>query len=215
MSNLELVKILWDYMYLNMAIKPCDCILGLGCDDLSIPKRCVELYNDGYADIIIFSGGKGKCTENWEKTEAEKFCEIAVSLGIPRDKILLENASTNTGDNFNFTKQMLEAKNLDINSFLIVQKPYMERRCYATFKKVFFDKECYVTSTKTDMDEYFKLYIELHGSDEELINILVGDVQRIKVYAKKGWQIEQYMPNSVWNAYLELVKRGYNKYIVK
>jgi len=215
MSDLELVNVLWDYMRIDMEIKPCDCILGLGCNDFSIPKRCVELYNVGFADIIIFSGGRGKCTHNWEKTEAEKFCEIATSLGVPKSKILLENKSTNTGDNFNFTKQMIEDKNLNINSFLIVQKPYMERRCYAAFKKVFPNKECLVTSAKIDINEYFKLYKELNGSVEELINILVGDVQRIKVYAEKGWQIEQYMPDEVWDAYLELVKRGYNKYIIE
>jgi len=76
MSDLELVNVLWDYMRIDMEIKPCDCILGLGCNDFSIPKRCVELYNVGFADIIIFSGGRGKCTHNWEKTEAEKLAKM-------------------------------------------------------------------------------------------------------------------------------------------
>jgi len=37
----------------------------------------------------------------------------------------------------------------------------------------------------------------------------------MKVYAKKAWQIEQYMPDDVWDAYLELVNRGYNKYKIE
>ncbi len=36
----------------------------------------------------------------------------------------------------------------------------------------------------------------------------------MKVYAEKGWQIKQDIPNDVWKAYLELVKRGYSKYVI-
>ncbi len=110
---------------------------------------------------------------------------------------------------------MIEEKKLNINSFLIVQKPYMERRCYATFKKVFPDEECVVTSETIEMDKYFKRYAEINGDYKEAIAILVGDVQRMKLYAQKGYQIEQSIPNTVWEAYLELAKRGYNKYIIE
>ncbi len=105
MTDLELAKILWDYMHLNMKIHKCDCIIGLGCNDFAVPQKCAELYQKGYANIIIFSGGRGKCTESWEKNESEKFYDIAISLGVPKNKIYLENKSTNTGDNFKFTKK--------------------------------------------------------------------------------------------------------------
>lgn len=214
MTDLELVSILWDYMVLNMEIKKCDCILGLGCNDFSIPKRCVELFNEGFADKIIFSGGRGKSTENWKKSEAEEFYDIAVALGVSESKIFIENKSTNTGDNFKFTNELINEEGLNINSFLIVQKPYMERRCYAAFKAINPDKDCCVTSSQVSMEEYFEIYEKNNGSTKELINILVGDVQRMKVYASKGWQIKQNIPNQVWEAYLELVKRGYDKYII-
>ncbi|MDE5540213.1 MAG: YdcF family protein [Bacilli bacterium] len=201
-------------MYLGMEPKNCDCILGLGCNDFSVPERCVELYKQGYADIIIFSGGTGKSTENWDKSEAEKFFDIAISLGVPKNKIYIENKSTNTGDNFRFTEQLIKKEKLNINSFLIVQKPYMERRCYAAFKAIIPDKECCVTSSQAEMDEYFKTYEKINGSSKELINILVGDVQRMRVYVDKGWQIKQDVPENVWDAYLELVNRGYSKYVI-
>lgn len=208
----DLIKILWDYMFLGQEIKKCDCILGLGCNDLLVPKRCAALYNEGYADIIIFTGAKGKSTFDWNISEAEKFRDIAVSLGVPKDKILIEDKATNTGDNFKFVQQLIEEKNLDINSFLIVQKPYMERRCYAVFKKIFPDKEGCVTSSQVSFEQYYLDYKENNGSCEEFFNIIVGDVLRMKYYADRGWQIKQDIPEEVWNACLKLLDYGYNKY---
>jgi hypothetical protein len=45
--------------------------------------------------------------------------------------------------------------------------------------------------------------------------IMVGDTQRVKIYPEKGFQIPQEIPEEVWNAYEELVKRGYSSHISK
>lgn len=38
MKELELSRILWNYLHLGGKIEKCDCILGLGCYDLHIPE---------------------------------------------------------------------------------------------------------------------------------------------------------------------------------
>jgi hypothetical protein len=43
---------------------------------------------------------------------------------------------------------------------------------------------------------------------------MVGDLQRIKVYPEKGFQISQDIPDDVWKAYEELVRLGYTKHLV-
>ncbi|MEJ7830229.1 MAG: hypothetical protein WKF91_18615 [Segetibacter sp.] len=43
---------------------------------------------------------------------------------------------------------------------------------------------------------------------------MVGDLQRIKVYAEKGFQIYQEMPVEVWQAYERLVEVGFNKQLI-
>lgn len=212
--ELELAQVLWDYMRLGEHVEKCDCILGLGCHDLSIPRVCAELYHKGYADIVIFSGGLGKATDGkFAKSEAEIFCDIAVQLGVPREKIYLETESTNTGDNFKFTKRLIEKKGLKIDSFLLVHKPYMERRSYAAFMTNFENKKCIVTSE----DVCFQDYMDRQSVEErcETINILVGDVLRMKVYAEKGWQIKQEIPEEVWQAMNALRKMGFDKYNIK
>ena len=47
-----------------------------------------------------------------------------------------------------------------------------------------------------------------------MISIMVGDLQRIKLYPEKGFQIHQEIPRDVWSAYEELVKAGYNQRLV-
>ena len=83
-------KVLWNYHNLNQKIKKCDLILGFGSHDLNVAKRCAELFLDGYGDIIIFTGGFGRITkELWNMTEAEKFAQIAINMGVPKDKIII------------------------------------------------------------------------------------------------------------------------------
>ena len=60
--------------------------------------------------------------------------------------MLLESRSTNTGENVQLTRRLLERENLDPDRFILVQKPYMERRTYATFRKVWPEKDAVVTS---------------------------------------------------------------------
>ena len=37
----------------------------------------------------------------------------------------------------------------------------------------------------------------------------------MKEYPNLGWQIKVEMPDKVWKAFEELVKLGYNKYVLK
>lgn len=71
--------------------------------------------------------------------------------------------------------------------------------------------EAVVTSMDISCEEYNKMAIENNLPNWK--ELMVGDVQRMKVFAKKGWQVEVDMPDEIWNTYEELVKRGYDKYV--
>ena len=185
-ETLRLAKKLWDYHHVNHTVEKAEFILVLGSHDLRVADRATELYFEGWAPRIIFSGGLGNFTkEMWTETEADKFAAIAIKMGVPKESILVENKSTNTGENILFTQQLLAQKNLDPQSFIVVQKPYMERRSYATFKKHWPDKKLIVTSPQISFEDYPTEEIPL----ERVINIMVGDLQRIKYYPEKGFQI--------------------------
>jgi len=209
-ETLRLAEILWDYHHLNHAIKKSDCILALGSHDLRVADRAAELYLEGMAPLLIFSGGLGNLTRNmWTVPEADLFAQKAIQMGVPPDAILIENKSTNTGENILFTQALLSERNFDPKSFIVVQKPYMERRSYATFKRHWPDKMLMVTSPQISFLEYPTNEITI----ERVINIMVGDLQRIKIYPGRGFQIEQEIPAEVLDAYDELVRRGYTKHL--
>ena len=68
-----------------------DCILVLGSHDLRVAERGAQLYLDGYAPLLVFSGGLGNFTkESWTTPEADLFAEIAIRMGVPEKAILQE-----------------------------------------------------------------------------------------------------------------------------
>lgn len=208
---LKLAQKIWDYHHLHHTPEPCDCIMALGSHDLRVADRAAELYRAGMAPLVIFSGGLGRLTEGaFPKPEAELFAERAIANGVPPEVILMENKSTNTGENVTFTRSLLAQKNLNPASFLLVQKPYMERRCWATFQKQWPDKKLLVTSPRISMTDYPTPEIPL----EKVIHIMVGDLQRIKLYPEKGFQVHQHIPEDVWDAFEQLVALGFNQQLV-
>jgi len=209
---LSLGKKLWDYHLLNHKMEKADCILTLGSHDLRVPERAAELYLQGFAPLMIMSGGLGNFTQEiWTEKEADKFAAIAIEKGVPANAILIENNSTNTGENILFTQKLLEEKGLEPNNFIVVQKPYMERRSFATFKKHWPHKKLIVTSPQISFEEYPNEEIPM----ERVINIMVGDLQRIKMYPAKGFQVYQEIPEDVWEAFEKLVALGFDKHLMK
>ena len=208
----KLAKIIWNYHHINHCLKKVDCILVLGSHDLRVAERGVDLFLEGYAPFIVFSGGFGTLTRHlFSKPEADLFAEIAIKRGVPEEQILIENKSTNTGENFKFTEKLLKTSGLDFNSFIVVQKPYMERRTYATVKKLWPEKEIIITSPQIAYENYPNADI----SKENVINIMVGDLQRIKIYPEKGFQIYQEIPDYVWSAFQKLIALGYTGHLAK
>lgn len=208
---LSCAQLLWDYHHMQHVPEKSDCILVLGSHDLRVANRGAELYLQGWAPLLILSGGLGNFTSGmWTEPEADKFARIAMEMGVPEKAILVESKSSNTGENILFTQQLLQQKNLDPHSFIVVQKPYMERRSYATFKRHWPDKKLLVTSPQISFHDYPNEEIPL----EKVINIMAGDLQRIKVYPEKGFQIFQEIPPEVWQAYEELVAAGFDKHLI-
>lgn len=201
----DLAKKVWDYMVKRDELKKVDAILVLGSKESSPAKYACELFLQGFAEYLIFSGGV-KFSET--KTEAEEYFDIAIKMGVPKEKIIVENKATNTGENFSCTAQLLKSLNLDFQSFILVQKPYMMRRTFATGKVQWQNKELLVSCENISYEDFLKQSLV---SKEDLINTMVGDLQRIKIYPEKGFQIYQEIPEDVWEVGQELISLGFHK----
>jgi len=210
-----LAETLWNYHQLKHQLAKADAILVLCSHDERVAERAAQLFHEGWAPLVIFSGGQGAITRSlWDEPEAERFARIAAGLGVPRESMLIEPHSTNTGENIEFTKRLLAERGLDLQKFIVVQKPYMERRAFATFRQLWPEKDLIVTSPQVSFDEYVAHYTNGALSAADVVGIMVGDLQRIKIYPARGWQIAQDIPDEVWSAYEELVRAGYDKYLI-
>ena len=212
----DLAGKLWEYHHMHQELAPAGAILVLCSHDTAVAARGAQLWLDGWAPWLIFSGGLGAITRHmWSEPEADQFARIAREMGVPAGRILIENASTNTGENVQFTRRLLAERGLDPASFIVVQKPYMERRSYATFRKVWPEKPLVVTSPQVSFDDYLAKYANTALSKDDVISIMVGDLQRIRLYPEQGFQIPQEIPDDVWAAFEELVRLGYDRHLVK
>ena len=208
----QLAQKVWDYHHLDHQLEKADVILGMGSHDLRVAERGAQLFLEGWAPLLVFSGGLGNLTRGlWDQPEADRFAALAMRMGVPREKIIIENRSTNTGENVRFTQDLLEKLGLDPQIFILVHKPYMERRAFATFRNFWPEKRALVTSPQIAFENYPNQEI----SKREVIGIMVGDLQRIRHYPAKGFQIPQDIPPDVWEAGQELIRLGYTQNLIK
>jgi uncharacterized SAM-binding protein YcdF (DUF218 family) len=209
------VETLWRFHQMGHALETSDAILVLCSHDTTVADAAARLFLDGWAPLLIFSGGLGAVTRRlWTGPEADRFAAIAAAMGVPGDRILVENRSTNTGENVRFTRQLLAERQLQPASLIVVQKPYMERRAYATVRRVWPEVRVAVTSPRIGLDDYLELAGRGPLSIREVISIMVGDLQRIRLYAERGFQIPQDIPADVWAAFEALVAAGYDSHLV-
>src|SRR6266542_634650 len=84
-----LAERIWRYHQLNHELSKADAILVLCSYDLSVAKRGAQLFLDGWAPLLIFSGGLGSITSRlWSEPEADQFARIAIGMGVPKNKLL-------------------------------------------------------------------------------------------------------------------------------
>ena len=211
----EKLSLLWDYMCLKQQVYPAACIIGFGCINDDIAIRCAELYRDGYAPKVMFSGGLGRNTlGRWAKSEAERFAEIAMANGVPAEAILLENRSTNSAENILFSREILEVEGLAHKPLICVHKPFMERRLMAAMGVYWPEVNAVYTSPRMTVGDYVDSCIRQGLTEHTAVCIIVGDLQRMVVYAQKGYQIPQEIPSPVWDAFEALTAMGYTDELV-
>ncbi|GAJ75890.1 hypothetical protein JCM18905_1669 [Vibrio sp. JCM 18905] len=201
------IETLWDYMQLKHELKPADCLFVMCSNDVRVAEHAANLYHQKLAPLIVFSGGgEGRFTDGlFEKSEAETFAEIAKMSGVPSEAILLETESTNSGENVRFTEQRLKKEGKHCSSFILVQKPFMERRAIATFEKQWQSpySQLQVSSTAHPFFEYINEDMPLMM----VLEALMEDFSRVKSYPEKGFQTEQNIPQQVESSYQVLLER--------
>ena len=219
--NIDLyAKTLYNYHVVRDTLEPADIIIVFTSLDLTVPKYAATLYLDKHLSNKILIAGNNAVNPNlknniqetnWNKPEAEKFKDVMVEVGVPEEVITTEIRSTNSQQNVEMTYELL--KDNPPKKIILVQKPTMGRRALATFKKHWplEDYNLMVTSQNLTYEEYMD---SIEVDKETMINIMVGDLQRILIYPEKGYMVKQEVPEDVLEAYNKLIDIGYTKHLV-
>ena len=216
MNYLPHLQIIWDYLCLHQAPTKADVIVGFGNFNTDIARRAAELYHQGLAPKILFTGGLGRNTEGLlPEPEAVRFARVAMECGVPECDIILEDKSTNTKENILFTRSKLEELGIPHNHILGVHQPFMERRIKSAMGVYWPEQSFCVTCPQVTIPEYLRRAKEQGISENASISVIVGDFQRIELYAKLGYQLPQEIPEVAWDAFHALVALGYDTQLAK
>jgi uncharacterized SAM-binding protein YcdF (DUF218 family) len=207
----ELARVLWDYHVLLEPVERSDFILALGSHDERVAMHAASLMRMGLSELLIASGGAGKVTgEVWQEPEAERYAEVAASMGLASDQMLVENGASNTGENLTRTRELLEGRGLSAETGILVAKPYMARRSLHTAQAQWPTVSWQVSVPPIGFDSYATEEVP----EERMVNLLVGDLQRMWVFADKGFQSPAHVPPVARNAYAELVSLGFDRFVI-
>lgn len=213
LEALRLASIVFDFHRLNHRPAPADAMLVLGTNDLRVAEYAADLYHQGLAPLLVPTGGIAHQTDllatSWTRPEADVFADALLARGVPPAAILCEREATNTAENLRFSRRLLAGHNL--SRILIVTKPFMQRRAYATHAVEWPE----MPATMATWPARFETYCTVPGLEpEKVANIILGDLQRIWVYGRRGWAAPQRIPEEVLAAFHRLVEMGYDRHLL-
>src|SRR6266550_3960319 len=86
-----LAEKIWHFHQMNHQLSKADAILVLCSHDKAVAVRGAQLFLEGWAPLLIFSGGLGSITKSiWTEPEADQFARVAKEIGVPAAKNLIE-----------------------------------------------------------------------------------------------------------------------------
>jgi len=113
-----------NYLIVDQVPRKADVIIVLGGGNDRV-EHGVSLYQMGYANEILFTGGSG----------ANDMARYALSLGVTQDHILIEDQSHTTFENAKFSLKIIPDQGY--KSAIVVTSPYHTRRSSIIFTQVF------------------------------------------------------------------------------
>jgi hypothetical protein len=207
-TDMCLAERLWEYLRIGVPPQPAECLLVFGGHDLGVAERAAELFAEGIAPFVVVSGGSRAVPDGSEfTTEADAIADVLLRRDVPKDSIALERVASNTSENFWLSAELLRDLGRDPQRFLIVQKPYGERRTLATARKRWPGKQVAVTSQRIEFDDYCAGGIPV----SRILSMLAGEALRLEAYAAKGLiDLNEPVPTELLRAARALQIAGFN-----
>lgn len=202
-SDDQLLTIIWNYLAIEAAPKHADVIIADGTKDINVAHLAAELYGMSFAPTMVFSGGGQPGSD---MTIADAMTKIARAYDVPESAIIKDPQAVNTTQVITHAQALLAEQGITPKTVILADAPYMSRTLLATAQAQWKgDQPEFISRHEsTSLPEYSLR----HGRGETIRDIL-GNFQRLRSYAKKGYQAEQVIPAEVQTAYDAMIWRGH------
>lgn len=188
-----------------------DFVLAMGSQDLGVADTAARAFFEKQAKWLVCTGGFGKDTAQlFREPEGVLYARRCISLGVPEDRVIIEDRAANSGENFQFSKALLARRGITPRTGVIACKPYMAKRAWAVGAKQWPEIHWSVARQRLSLTEYLE-----QGNDlRAVLDLMVGDLQRLRVYAGR-FQEPAAVPQEVWAAYERLALDGYDRFVIR
>lgn len=126
-----------------------------------------------------------------QTSEARLLADIAAMfLGMDQSRLLIEDASTNCGENGLFSRRFLDLRGIVAGSILLIQDPLMQRRTDASFRQAWADGQCPAIANwpvqvprigyRHNKVDYLQGQGSRKWSPERFLSLLSGEIPRLR-----------------------------------
>lgn len=139
-----------DYIFLEDKLEKADAIFIPGCARPEHTEEAARLFREGYAPLVLPSGGYTKVQGSFQgvSEEGRKYgtdfgCEadfleaVLTQNGVPETAILKECEATYTLENAEKTKVLLDKQGIHLMKAILCCKAHHSRRSYMYYSMVF------------------------------------------------------------------------------
>lgn len=195
-AYVALLANLWRFLAPSTTVGVADAIFVFGGIDIEVPRWAAALWQQKVAPSVLVTGKAGLLTSKHfnDKTEADVFADELIRAGVPDASILRETEATNTGQNVEFGMKTLTDQGIEVRSLILVAKPFIMRRCIATFAKQFPNISVLPSPPPCGIIK------SIDRNRSEYALRLVAEVERLSQYSKKGFIEPVIIPDDVRNS---------------
>lgn len=157
--NMRIIEDITNFMFVEDILVKSDVILIPGGSYPELPEQAAKLWRDGYAPIIVPSGGVSVKTGKFNGvkskrniyhkdylTECDFYTDVLTINNVQEEKIIGENQSGSTAENARFTRQILDAKGISPKTAIICCKNFHARRCLMFYQFAFPNTKFFISS---------------------------------------------------------------------
>jgi uncharacterized SAM-binding protein YcdF (DUF218 family) len=184
------VQVIWRWLAAESPSLASDVLFAFGSRNLGVARTTARLHHAGIAPWIVVTGGP---IAPGATSEAEVYADVLEAAGVCRDRIIVESAARNTGENVALGMAAASARGVRVTNATLVAFPTSLRRCRATFARQFPGITTSTVAAFAGLERY-------EASPVQVRHTVLSELDRLVTYPERGFFDPEEVPPEVLEA---------------